>query len=179
MYKLSTFPLKNIICLLLTLTILTLAGTMGYTDEKEPDDLPVPFEPTHPKVVATMLELAKIQKDDIIIDPGCGDGRILIKAALKYGAKSVCMDISPQRISEAREKAVDYGVGDKIKFIVGDSLKQDFSEASVIMLYMLEDFNVQLRPIFFKQLKPGTRVVAHGFHMGDWEPDQEIYHKKA
>ena len=158
--------------------LLFLGVGLGANDE-EPDNLDVPYEPSHPKVVKAMLEAAKVTSKDIVYDLGCGDGRIAIAAARKYGARAVGVDLSKQRIEEAREKARHYGVDNKVKFIVGDIMKQDISKATVVTLYLLVSVNKRLRPILFRQLKPGTRVVSHAFHMSEWKPDRKITHKKA
>jgi precorrin-6B methylase 2 len=135
----------------------------------------VPYVPTAQAVVNKMLETAKVTKDDIVYDLGSGDGRIPITAVKDFGAKrSVGIDINPQRIKEANENAKKAKVTDKVKFIEGDLFKQDFSEATVVTLYLLPQVNLKLRPILMKQLKPGTRIVSHAFNMGDWEPEQTV-----
>src|SRR5207244_4149233 len=115
--------------------------------------LDVPYEPSHPKVVEAMLEEAKLTSKDVLFDLGCGDGRIAIAAAKKYGARSVCVDISAQRIAEGKEKARDQGVADKVRFVNDDINKVDLREATVVTLYLLDSINVQLRPKLFKELK--------------------------
>lgn len=161
--------------LLLFVIILT---TNGMPQGHQPK-LDVPFEPTHPSVVDAMLELAKVSPGDVVYDLGCGDGRILVRAAEKWGVAGVGVDIDPQRIKEANENAVNSGTADKVHFMVGDIMQFDFSRATVVMLYLLERINIQLRPKLIQQLKPGTRVVSHAFDMGIWEPDSIIYHSKA
>ena len=148
-------------------------------DEPEPEDLDVPYEPSHPRVVEAMLELAKVTKDDVIYDLGCGDGRIPILAARKYGARAVCVDISAQRIEEGKEKARQLGVADKIKFIHDDIMNVNLGEATVVTVYLLNSINLKLRPKLFKELKPGTRVVSHAFHMSKWKADKTLKHNKA
>lgn len=135
---------------------------------QEPD---VIYVPTREPVLDAMLELANVDSSDIVYDLGCGDGRIVITAAQKYGAKGVGIDIDPKRIREARENAVAAEVTDQVEFIQGDLFEADFSEASVVTLYLLSRLNLRLRPILLEQLKPGTRIVSHAFSMGDWEPD--------
>ncbi len=147
--------------------------------QEEPPNLDVPYEPTHPKVVEAMLELAQVTEDDLLYDLGCGDGRILIIGAKKYGVHGVGVDLDPQRLKEARESATISGVPEKVRFFLGDIFDFNFSQASVLTLYLLDEILLQLRPILFQQLRPGSRVVSHAFDMGIWEPDSVVYHPKA
>jgi hypothetical protein len=134
-------------------------------------DRDVPYVPTRYDTVDKMLEMAKISGDDVVFDLGSGDGRIVIEAARKYGARGVGYDIDPQRITEANQNAKSAGVTDHVKFIEGDLFKADLSEATAVTLYLLPDVNLRLRPKLLAELKPGTPVVSHDFHMGDWAPD--------
>lgn len=136
--------------------------------ERKPD---IHYVPTPEPVVEEMLRTANVGKGDIIYDLGCGDGRIVITAAQKHGAKGIGIDIDPQRIAEAKENAKKAGVEDKVTLKVADLFKSDFSDASVISLYLLSSLNVKLRPKILAETKPGTRIVSHAFSMGDWEPD--------
>lgn len=145
--------------------------TPVQSPERQPD---VVYVPTPQEVVNEMLTLAKVTKDDVIYDLGSGDGRIPITAAQKYGTRGVGIDINPERIKEANENAQKAGVTDRVKFLQQDLFQSDFSEATVVTLYLLPELNVKLRPQLFKQLKPGTRVVSHDFDMGDWKPDQVV-----
>jgi precorrin-6B methylase 2 len=131
-----------------------------------------PYVPTPQEVVDRMLKLADVKKTDVVYDLGCGDGRIPITAAKVYGARGVGVDIDPQRIAESNANAKAAGVTHLVTFKLQNALTTDVSEASVIMLYLLSSSNLKLRPILTKQLKPGSRIVAHNFGMGDWEPDQ-------
>jgi precorrin-6B methylase 2 len=130
----------------------------------------VPFVPTPDEVVAAMLKHAKVTAKDVIYDLGSGDGRIVISAVKQSGAKGVGVDIDPQRIKEANENAKAAGVTDRVKFIQGDLFKADIREATVVTLYLLPDINMRLRPKLLEELKPGTRIVSHNYHMGDWKP---------
>jgi ubiquinone/menaquinone biosynthesis C-methylase UbiE len=130
----------------------------------------VPYVPTPERVVDKMLELAKVGPSDVVYDLGSGDGRIVIAAARKHGARGVGIDIDPQRVREARENARKAGVADRVEFREGDLFKADISAATVVTLYLLSGVNLQLRPKLFSELKPGTRVVSHAFDMGDWKP---------
>lgn len=145
--------------------------TSVQTPQREPD---VVYVPTPQEVVDKMLALAKVTKDDVIYDLGSGDGRIPITAAQKFGTKGVGIDINPERIQEANANAQKAGVSDRVKFLNQDLFSSNFSEATVVTLYLLPELNVKLRPQLFKQLKPGTRVVSHDFDMGDWKPDQVV-----
>jgi predicted O-methyltransferase YrrM len=157
--------------LALTLVLLSVVSTMAQQPlkplEKKPD---VPYEPTHEKVVAAMLKVAKVGKDDILYDLGSGDGRIVITAAKELGTRGVGVDIDPARITEARENALKAGVADKVKFLQQDLFATDIREATVVTLYLLPDVNRRLRPKLLSDLKPGTRVVSHNHDMGDWTP---------
>jgi predicted RNA methylase len=120
-----------------------------------------------------MLELAAVTRDDVVLDLGSGDGRIPIRAAQKYGARGIGVDIDPRRIEEARANARQAGVEDRVEFQLGDALKTDVSRATVVTLYLLSSSNAKLRPILQQQLKPGARVVSHAFSMGpEWPADK-------
>lgn len=134
----------------------------------------VVYVPTKQAVVEAMLELANVQSSDIVYDLGCGDGRIVITAAKKHGATGKGIDIDPERIEEANRNASEAQVTDKVEFELANLFEFDFSEASVVTLYLLNSLNLKLRPVLLEQLKPGSRIVSHSFHMGDWEPDQKI-----
>lgn len=133
----------------------------------------VPYVPTPQVVVDKMLDMAQVGKGDMVYDLGCGDGRIVITAAKDRGARGVGIDLNPVRIREAKENAASAGVEDKVKFLVGDLFQADFSEASVVTLYLLPEVNRALRPILWRQLKIGTRIVSHDFDMGpEWPPEK-------
>jgi SAM-dependent methyltransferase len=131
-----------------------------------------PYVPSPNEVVDRMLTLAKVTRTDVVYDLGCGDGRIVIAAAKKFGARAVGVDIDPQRINESIANARKAGVEKLVTFKLQDAMKTDVSEATVVTLYLLSFANVQLRPILEKQLKPGARIVSHNFGMGNWEPDE-------
>ena len=139
---------------------------------REPD---VPYVPTPPHVVEAMLQMANVTSSDVVYDLGCGDGRIPIMAAQKYGARGVGIDIDPRRIADANENAKEAGVTGKVKFLVQDLFTSDFSEATVVTLYLLPSVNEKLLPKLQKELKPGTRIVSHAFTFGDAWP----YERKA
>jgi precorrin-6B methylase 2 len=132
------------------------------------------FVPTPEEVVDAMLKVAKVSKNDVVYDLGCGDGRIVIAAAQKLGARGVGIDIDPQRIKEATANAQKAGVTDRVQFRNADLFTSDISEATVVTLYLLPSLNVKLRPKLLKELRPGTRIVSHAFDMGDWMPEQTV-----
>ena len=135
----------------------------------------VPYVPTPQNVVDEMLTLANVTKDDVVYDLGCGDGRLVITAVKKFGAKrGFGVDIDPQRIEESNANAKAAGVTDRATFAVQDLFQTDFKEATVVTLYLLPEVNLRLRPKLLSDLKPGTRVVSHSFDMGDWKPDKAI-----
>lgn len=138
----------------------------------QPRPLDVPYVPTPTEVVEKMLELVKPTATDYLIDLGCGDGRIPVTAAKKFGTTGFGIDLNPQRIKEAKENAEQNKVTDKVTFVEGDLFKQDISKATILTLYLLPSVNLKLRPIILDTLKPGTRVVSHDFSMDDWQPDQ-------
>lgn len=131
-----------------------------------------PYIPTPEDVVDRMLAFAKVTKDDVVYDLGCGDGRIPIAAARKYGAKGVGLDIDSRLIDVARSNARDAGVDALVQFHVQNVLEADVSSATVVTLYLLTSSNERLRPMLTRQLKPGARIVSHAFSMGrDWPAD--------
>lgn len=136
---------------------------------REPD---VIYVPTPHEVVDEMLEMAKVRDGDVLYDLGSGDGRIPIAAAKKFKVRAVGIDIDPERIREANANARAAGVTDRVTFRQDDIFKTDFSDATVVTLYLLTSLNEKLRPRLLSELKPGTRIVSHAFAMGDWEPQE-------
>lgn len=134
-------------------------------------NLDVPYVPTPQPVVDRMLQMAGVKSTDLVMDVGCGDGRMVVTAAKQYGAKGFCNDIDPERISEAKRNAKEAGVTDKVKFRQGNLFDVDISQADVLPMYLLESINLKLRPKILATAKPGARVVSHAFTMGDWKPD--------
>ena len=117
-----------------------------------------------------MLKIAKVGPKDVVYDLGSGDGRIVIAAAKRHGARAVGVDIDPARVKEARENARKAGVAARAEFREADLFQVDLSPATVVTLYLLPSINLKLRPKLLAELKPGTRIVSHGFDMGDWQP---------
>ena len=129
----------------------------------------VPFVPTPPEVVDRMLELAEVKSGDVLYDVGSGDGRIVIRAAKKYGIRAVGIEIDGDLVEKARDRARVEGVADLVEFREQDAFAADISEATVVTLYMLPEFNFKLKPQLAK-LRPGARVVSHDFGIEGWPP---------
>lgn len=145
--------------------------SVAYAQKTELD---VPYVPTDQKTVEEMLKLAGVKAGDVVYDLGCGDGRIVITAAEKFGATGVGVDLNPERIKEAKANAAAAGVSDKVEFVLGDLFDFDFSKANVVTMYLLPSVNLKLRPKLQKELKPGSRIVSHDFDMGDWEAEKTV-----
>jgi cyclopropane fatty-acyl-phospholipid synthase-like methyltransferase len=132
----------------------------------------IPFVPTPVEVVDKMLEMAKVQKNDVLYDLGSGDGRVVIRAAKKYGAHGVGIEMDQTLLDKARKSAEAEGVSHLVDFRAEDALTTDLSPATVVTLYMLPWFNEAMKPNFLKSLKPGSRIVAHDFGIEGWKPDK-------
>jgi SAM-dependent methyltransferase len=128
-----------------------------------------PYVVTPMDIVDRMLEMAGVDREDLVYDIGCGDGRIVIMAAEKYGARGVGIDIVPQRIQESKKNARLAGVESLVEFRLEDATKSDLTEATVVTMYLVPESTAFLRPILEAQLKPGTRVVSHGYPIPGWE----------
>lgn len=134
----------------------------------------IAFIPTPEAAIETLLEVLQVNDSDVIYDLGCGDGRILISAALQFGARGVGIDLDPLRVKEAQAKADELGIRDRVKFQEADLFTSRFEDASIVVLYLLPHLNLRLRPALSEQLKPGTRIVSIDFDMGDWLPEKVI-----
>lgn len=131
-----------------------------------------PYLPTPQEVVDRMLQMADVKATDIVYDLGCGDGRLVVTAAKRYGARGIGFDIDPARIAESRANAKAAGVESLVEFRLQDALTVDVSPATVVTLYLLTEANLKLRPTLQARLKPGSRVVSHQFGMGEWVPQR-------
>jgi precorrin-6B methylase 2 len=131
------------------------------------------FVPTPQDVVEKMLELAEVKKDDVVYDLGCGDGRIVVTAAKKYGCKAVGFDVDPQRIKESLENVEKNNVGHLVKIVQDDIFTLDLSKANVVTLFLLPSLNVRLIPQLEK-LRPGSRIVSYRFDMDGVKPEKVI-----
>ncbi|GEN11741.1 Methyltransferase domain-containing protein [Myxococcus fulvus] len=134
----------------------------------------VPYVPTPEPTVEGMLSLAGVKPGDVVYDLGSGDGRIVISAVRNHGAsRAVGVDINPERVKEAQDNARRASVEDQVEFRQGDLFDADLSGATVVTLYLLPTVNERLKPKLLAELKPGTRIVSHGFDMGDWAPERQ------
>jgi SAM-dependent methyltransferase len=159
-------------CSWLATAVLSISFAAAQSSQSAPKP-DVPYVPTTNEAVQAMLKLADVKKSDIVYDLGCGDGRIVIAAAVTYGARGVGIDIDPDRIREAKENAKKAHVEDLVRFEEKDLFQADFHEATVVTLFLLPSVNLRLRPKLIQELKPGTRIVSNTFDMGDWKPDKE------
>jgi uncharacterized protein (TIGR03000 family) len=148
---------------------------VDLTIDDPADRVRVIYVPTPPDVAEEMVRLAGVTSDDVVYEPGCGDARITI-AAIRSGARrGICVDIEPERAEDSRAKVKDAGMQDRIDVRLGDALDvNDLSEVTVVFLYMGDHFNLLVRPVLWRDLKVGSRVVSHRFTMGDWQPDRTI-----
>jgi SAM-dependent methyltransferase len=161
---------RTTFCSLIATALVGLA-TAQPQPKRTPD---VVYVPTTDAAVDAMLTLAGVKKTDVLYDLGCGDGRIVIAAAKKYGARGVGIDIDPQRIAEARENAKKVGVEHLVRFEENDLFLVDIKEATVVTLFLLPHLNLKLRPKLLADLKPGTPIVSNTFDMGDWKAEKEV-----
>lgn len=142
-------------------------------DPKNDDKVVVRWVPTPDDIVDEMIKMAKVTKEDVAYEPGPGDGKVLIAAAKAGAKKCVGIELDPKKAAEATMKVKEAKLDKVIAINEGDALKADYSEATVVFLYMGEEFNKVLLPVLQKQLKPGTRIVSHRFTFGDeWKPDE-------
>src|SRR5262245_28731157 len=156
----------------------TVAGDVRSEDKAVPDRIEVRWVPTPDDIVDEMCKMAKVGKDDVIHDYGCGDAVMLIRPIKNLGAKKgFGNDIDPKMVEKAKENVKAAGLEDKITIVEGDILKmteKDCAEATVVLLYIGDDLGAKLSPLLQKSLKPGTRIVSHRFKLGDWKPDKSV-----
>jgi predicted RNA methylase len=143
-------------------------ATASQAPARSPD---VGFVPTAPVVVDAMLALARVGADDVVYDLGSGDGRIVIMAAKKYGARGVGIELDPKLVAISRQAAIDNGVADKVTFVEGDLFDEDISAATVVTLYLWPSINTRLETKLRRELRPGARIVSNAFGIGNWRPD--------
>jgi cyclopropane fatty-acyl-phospholipid synthase-like methyltransferase len=154
--------------------IVCIAGTSIAFAQRAPAPSPdIHYVPTSNGVAEAMLKLANTTAADVVYDLGSGDGRIVIAAAKKFGARGVGVEIDPDLIKQAQKNAVKAGVADKVTFRQEDLFKTDLSDATVVTLYLSNSINMRLRSILERQLKPGARIVSHRFMMDDWKPEAQ------
>ena len=159
--------------LLLLAAMLVPRPTIGGDDLKEMRTPDVVYVGTPYDVVSKMLKMARIKKSDLVYDLGCGDGRILVLAAQKYGCRGVGYDIDPVRVRASRENVARNDVGKLVKILQADIFTLDLRKANVIPLYLLPEMNQRLLPQLEK-LRPGSRVVCHNYDLGEIQPDEEV-----
>jgi SAM-dependent methyltransferase len=148
-------------------------GDDKYTPRVGQEGKDVVWVPTTNELLAIMLKTAKVNSNDLVYDLGSGDGRIAIAAAKDFGARAVGIEFNPEMAKLAQRNVDRSGVADRVKIINGDIFVENFSNATVVTMYLLPELNLALRPTILK-MKPGTRVTSHAFNMGDWEADVEI-----
>jgi uncharacterized protein (TIGR03000 family) len=156
----------------------TVEVDMRIKDDKL-DKIVVRWVPTPDDIVDKMAEMAKVGKDDVVFDPGCGDAIMLIRPVKKLGAKKgIGIDIDPKMVKAAKEQAKAEGVEDKIVILEGSVTDEKdmapLKEATVVLVYMGDDLGARMAPLMQKMCKPGTRIVSHRFSLGDWKPDKEV-----
>ena len=172
---------RKVICLTLPVLIaMTVGGCSSQqsgTERYEPllaqSGKDVMWMPTPNELVTEMLEIAQVTPVDLVYDLGAGDGKIAIEAARRYGARAVGIEYNPDMAALARRNAQLAGVSDRVTIITGDIFQEDFSNATVVTLYLLTELNIKLKPAILN-MKPGTRVVSNTFAMGAWTPDEVI-----
>ena len=164
----SLFSRRVMVEAVLVFTAMNLA-VAAYPQQKIPD---VHYDATPQPAVEAMLQMAEVTSADVVYDLGCGDGRFVITAAEKFGARGVGIDIDPARIRESLENAQKRGVGNRVTFIGGDLFEADIRGGSVVTLYLLQRLNLELRPKLLNELRPGSRILSYVFDMEDWEPDK-------
>ena len=133
-----------------------------------------PYVPTPQVVVDQMLRMAAVGESDFVVDLGSGDGVIVLTAAKQFKAAGMGVDIDPELVKLSNDSARNLGVADRVRFLQQDVYKADLSRASVLTLYLLPGMMLSLRPKIFNELKPGVRVVSHDYHLGEWQPDDQI-----
>jgi ubiquinone/menaquinone biosynthesis C-methylase UbiE len=134
----------------------------------------VPYVPTPQEIVVKMLDLAKVTPDDVVYDLGSGDGRIVITAAQKFGAHAVGVEINPDLYRQSSERIKELGLQDRARIIYEDMFHVSVHPATVVIMYLLTSFNEKLRPMLERELRPGTRIICHDFHVPGWTPDKVV-----
>ena len=146
-------------------------GPEAYEPQPYQEGKDVIWLPTPQELVDKMLQMAQVGPKDFVIDLGSGDGRTVITAAKKFGARAMGIEYNPEMVEYSTRAAQKAGVAGKVRFIKADLFETDFSAATVVTMYLLSTLNLKLRPVIL-DLKPGTRVVSHAFDMGEWKPDR-------
>jgi hypothetical protein len=150
------------------------SDSSGKQFSRKSDGLDVPYVPTPMSVARKLLDFGGVKPNDFLIDLGSGDGRIVITAAKEYGARGFGVDLNEELVALSRNNAIAEGVDETVEFFVRDIFKTDIRDASIVTMYLLNEVNMQLRPKLLADLKPGTRIVSHDFHLGEWRPDKMV-----
>ena len=162
-----------ILCAVLFLQACSVLQPETYAPKRGQNGKDVMWLPTGDDLIVKMLQAAKVGPQDELVDLGAGDGKIPIAAARHFGARAWGIEYNKDLAALAQRNAQRAGVADRVRIVHGDIFKEDFSKATVVTMYLLEELNAQLRPAILA-MKPGTRVLSHNFSMGDWEPDEVI-----
>lgn len=161
-------------CVLAGLALMMSVPAHSWSQGEEKPKVKVGYWPTPQEIVDKMLDMAKVTKNDVVFDLGCGDGRIVVAAAKKHGARAVGVDIDPKLLQQARANVKAAKVEDLATIRDEDLFKTDITSATVVTLYLNDKANLALMPILKKSLKPGSRIVSQTWDMGDWKPDRTI-----
>ncbi len=156
------------------LALCAAAPALAQDLDDSKDNIAGPYVPTPWVIVEEMLKLADIRAEDMVYDLGSGDGRLVITAAKRFGARGVGIELQPELVEMARTGAKREGVGDRVKFVQGDLFETEIKDASVVMLYLLPRFVTRLVPRLRAELRPGTRIVSHDYPLAPWPPDKEL-----
>ncbi len=161
-------------CVAAVLALCAAAPAFAQDLDDAKDNIAGPYVPTPWVIVEEMLKLADIRGEDVVYDLGSGDGRLVITAAKRFGARGIGVELQPELVDMARTGAKREGVADRVKFVQGDLFQADIKDASVVMLYLLPRFVTRLVPRFRAELRPGTRIVSHDYPLAPWPPDKEL-----
>jgi SAM-dependent methyltransferase len=164
----------NFRCVAAVLALCAAPPAFAQDLDDSKDNIAGPYVPTPWVIVQEMLKLADIRGEDVVYDLGSGDGRLVITAAKRFGARGVGVELQSELVEMARVGAEREGVADRVKFVRGDLFETDIRSASVVMLYLLPRFVTRLVPKFRAELKPGTRIVSHDYPLTPWPPDKEL-----
>jgi SAM-dependent methyltransferase len=164
----------NFRCVAAVLALCAAPPALAQDLDDSKDNIAGPYVPTPWVIVDEMLKLAEVRAEDVVYDLGSGDGRLVITAAKRFGARGVGVELQTELVDLARTGAKREGVADRVKFIQGDLFETDIKDASVVMLYLLPRFVTRLVPRFRAELKAGTRIVSHDYPLAPWPPDKEL-----
>lgn len=167
-------PLLPTLCVTAVLALSLTAWPAAHQTTPTTRTPDIHYVPTPTDVVEAMLKVAQVSSRDLVYDLGSGDGRIVIEAARRYGARGVGVELDSALVERARDAARKAGVEDKVSFVQGDLFTTDLSSATVVTLYLSPSINLRLRSKLERELRPGARIVSHRFPIGDWVPEQDL-----